>query len=77
MWLWRVLLRLWAIIPVNSRFGRFNSRLGLGEFPFWCATGICRQVLELPYDFFHQMAVLGAKSKKFPVSRELPGTGCS
>src|SRR6266851_4122625 len=57
-----------SILGVNSRFGKFNSRLGRREFPVSAATGICRQGLDLPDGFCGQTADKWGKSTKFPVS---------
>jgi len=45
---------LWAIIPVNSRFGRFISRLGPNKFPF-------SPLRELTGKGLIRLAVFGAK----------------
>src|SRR5713101_5474035 len=56
------------IFADNSRFGDFNSRLGRRKFPLRAATGISWQALDLAHCFYGQMAVIWAKSTKFPVS---------
>src|SRR5215813_1712857 len=60
----------------NSWFGAFNSRLGRFKFPFLplrTATGIAWQPADSAHCFCDQTARIPAKSKKFPVPRELPG----
>jgi hypothetical protein len=56
------------ILPNNSRFGEFNSRLGRREFPVCVATGIRLQGLDLAYRFHVETVAIRGKSTKFPVS---------
>jgi len=83
MCLFLFLLLCWAVVGRrgdpnlvrdNSRFGRFNSRLGRHEFPVRAATGIRWQGLDSTPFFTAQTAVLRAKTIKFPSEREKPGT---
>jgi hypothetical protein len=69
-WCWAVVGR-WLrsnILPDNSRFGGFGSRLGPREFPVRIATGIRSQALDSAPRFCGQTAALWGKSMKFPVS---------
>jgi hypothetical protein len=61
-------------ISRNSRFGGFNSRLGLRKFPVRMTTGIRPQGLDFARVFCGLTAAGGAKSRKFPAPREKPGT---
>jgi len=56
------------ILPDNSRFGEFNSRLGSRESPIGIAAGIRSQALDLAPRFCGREAGLSGKSMKFPVS---------
>jgi hypothetical protein len=72
-WCSVVVRRCLNILRVNSRFGKFNSRLGRREFPVSAATGICRQWLDFPRGFSGQRTVPARESMKFPFQREKPG----
>ena len=63
-----------STISRNSRFGGFNSRLGLKKFPIRVTTGIRSQSLELLRFSWGQMAAEGGESQKFPYPGEKPGT---
>jgi len=73
MYLLFILLHILGNNSRNSRFGRFNSRLGQPEFPVRAATGIYLQLIDLAGDSFWEMAVSWPKPKKFPDQREKPG----
>jgi hypothetical protein len=57
----------------NSRFGGFNSRLGVSEFPFRAITGIGAQAIDLAHHSGRLNGGNRVKSKKFPFPREKPG----
>jgi hypothetical protein len=73
MYLLFILLHVLGNSSRNSRFGRFNSRLGQPKFSVGAATGIYLQLIDLAGDFFVGMAVSWPKPKKFPDQREKPG----
>src|SRR6516165_1447503 len=75
LWCMTVVGRFGGPNPIsrNSRFGGFNSRLGLRKFPVRMTTGIWSQGIDFARGFCGQMAREGAKSTKFPAQREKPG----
>jgi hypothetical protein len=54
----------------NSRFCRFNSRLGWQKFPVHSATGNGSQELDLACRFRGRAAILWRESTKIPLQRE-------
>src|SRR5215469_14338193 len=60
-------------ISRNSRFGGFNSRLGLRKFPIRATAGIWSQSLEIPRFSWGQTAAKEAKSQNRPYRREKTG----
>jgi hypothetical protein len=51
------------LLPSNSRFGGFNSRLGRGEVPFRIAAGIRPQHLDSACGLWEQTDLFQRKAK--------------